>query len=222
MLNLHLQFDTNSSHGTPLHPPSHLTSNSTTTTSSSSSSSNQSRTVTQTSSHSHLFAWNRTQAHSVRANFTRCYQEPGEARESSPGTGAAPPPCSSPSDLSLHSPSETVNHSEAEWKAHILFGSEPTSAACLNHSGETPSEAPGSQHHRLWTEAPISAMGDWPGSQLNGPAPCRTRAAETRSGVVTASLSGSLRGARKCMEDEAETSSSSDDEGKLVIEFETN
>lgn len=222
LLNLNLQLDTSSSHITPLHPPSSLTSTSSITSSSSSSSLNPSR----THGHSQPFVHCRTQAHSRRANSSRCYQEPGEVTVSSLETGAfavAPPPGPSTSDLPLHSPSEAANHSEAGWRAvNVLLGhTESTGGApCLSHTGEILSVASDSQHHRLLRmEAQIDVMGDESGSHSNGLVPGRnlSRTAKTRTNTM-ASLSYSLRGARKCMDNE-ENSSSSDDEGKLVIEL---
>ncbi|XP_041944846.1 zinc finger protein 831 [Alosa sapidissima] len=207
---LNLQLDTSSSPATPLYPSGNL--------SSSSGSSIQSRTLR----HSQPFVQCMTQAHSRRANAARCYQEPGEVAVSSPETGAAaPPPGPSPGDLPLHSRAEAANHSEAGWKTHALLGHTEQTFTCLSHPGETLSD---SQHPRpLRTEVQTHVVGERSNSQPNGLAPGRrlSRAAKVRSGEMV-SLSRSLRGARKCMDDKEENSSSSDDEGKLVIEFELN
>lgn len=219
LLNLNLQLDTSSSPITPLHPPSTLTSTS------SSSSSNPSRTL----SHSRPLVQGRTQAHSGRENSSGCYQEPGEATMSCPETGAlivVPPPGPSTGDLPLHSLSEASNHSESGWRANGLFGhTEQTGVThCLNHAGGILSVVPDSPQPRLLrTEARMDVTRDGSGSHSNGLVPGRapSQTAKAQRSNAMASLSHSLRGARKCMDNE-ENSSSSDDEGKLVIELESN
>lgn len=142
---------------------------------------------------------------------------------SCPETGAlilAPQPGPSTGDLPLHS------HSEAGWRASAHFGhTEQTGGThCLNHTGGILSVAPDSQHPRLLRmEAQIDVTRDGSGSHSNGPVPGRapSQTAKAQRSNAMASLSHSLRGARKCMDNE-ENSSSSDDEGKLVIELESN
>ncbi|XP_062400400.1 zinc finger protein 831 [Sardina pilchardus] len=226
LLNLNLQLDSSSSPATPLYPPGHLTSSS-----SSSSCSSRHSIQSRTLCRSQPFVQCTTQAHSGRADAARCYQEPGEAAAvSSPKTGAcaaaaAPPPRPSHGDLPLHSPSssEATNHSEARWrKAHSLLGHAEQTFTCLSHPGETLSDSQNPEPLRT-EAAQTHGVGERSNSRPNGPAPGRrlSRAAKVRSGEMV-SLSRSLRGARKCIDDKEENSSSSDDEGKLVIEFESN